>query len=304
MDMVRVVAPVFSLVLLGFLLRRVRRPGDEFWPYCERLVYFVLFPALLLTRLSVVPLTGELIAALALALVVPTLLVSAGMVLLLPLLGLPAPTSTSVFQGAIRFNTYVALAVGAALDPHRGLELTAIAAAFMIPLVNLLCVSVLVLFGDRRRPDWWLQLGRGLATNPLILACLAGLSINASGWQLPGFLEDTARLLGQTALPLGLLAVGAGLVLRLSYGQLGAIALSSSAKLLMLPLLAWLFCRWLETPPGPARIAVMFAALPTASSAYILARQMGGDHQTMAAIITVQTLVGMLTLPWVLGLSA
>lgn len=303
MDMVRVVAPVFSLVLLGFVLRRLRLPGDEFWPYCERLVYFLLFPALLVTRLSVVPLTGELIAALALALVIPTLVVSAGLLLLLPLSDFPGHTFSSVFQGAIRFNTYVALAVGAALEPQRGLELTAIAAAFMIPLVNLLCVSVLVLLGERRRPDWWLQLARGLSTNPLILACLAGLALNASGWQLPGFLADTAQLLGQTALPLGLLAVGAGLVLRLSYGQLGAIALSSAAKLVVLPLLAWLVCRWLETPPGPARIAVMFAALPTASSAYILARQMGGDHQTMAAIITVQTLVAMLTLPWLLGLA-
>jgi predicted permease len=250
-----------------------------------------------------VPISGELVGALALALVLPTLVVSAGLLLLLLPAPFPGATFTSVFQGAIRFKTYVALAVGAALDPQRGLELTAIAAAFMIPLVNLLCVSVLVLLGDRQRARWGLLLARGLATNPLILACLAGMTINASDVTLPGFALDTARLLGQTALPLGLLAVGAGLVLRLSFGQLGAIVLSSSAKLLVLPLLAWLTCRWLETPPGPARIAVMFAALPTASSAYILSRQMGGDHQTMAAIITVQTLVAMLTLPWVLGLA-
>jgi len=303
MDMIRVVAPVFSLVVLGFVLRRLRFPGDEFWSHSERLVYFLLFPALLVTRLSVVPLSGELLAALALALVLPTLVVSAGLLLLLLLAPFPGATFTSVFQGAIRFNTYVALAVGAALDPQRGLELTAIAAAFMIPLVNLLCVSLLVLLGDRQHARWGVLLARGLASNPLILACLAGLAINASGLALPGFALDTAQLLGQTALPLGLLAVGAGLVLRLSSGQLGAIALSSSAKLLVLPLLAWLTCRWLETPPGPARIAIMFAALPTASSAYILARQMGGDHQTMAAIITVQTLVAMLTLPWMLGLA-
>jgi len=303
MDMIRVVAPVFALVLLGFLLRRIRFPGDEFWPYCERLVYFLLFPALLVTRLSVVPLTGGLVADLALALVLPTLLVCAGLLLVQWLAKFPAGTFSSVFQGAIRFNTYVALAVGAALDPQRGLELTAIAAAFMIPLVNLLCVSLLVLLGDRQRSDWGLLLARGLAKNPLILACLAGLGINLSGLALPGFVVDTARLLGQTALPLGLLAVGAGLALRLSSSQLGAIALSSSAKLLLLPLLAWVTCRWLETPPGPAGIAVMFAALPTASSAYILARQMGGDHQTMAGIISVQTLLAMLTLPWMLGLA-
>jgi predicted permease len=300
MDMAGVVAPVFALVLVGFLLRRIRFPGDDFWPYCERLVYFVLFPALLVSRLSVVTLTGELVTDLAIALVVPTLLVSGALLVLRPLVPVPAATFTSVFQGAIRFNTYVALAVGAALDPGRGLELTAIIAAFMIPLVNLLCVSLLVLLGDRQRSDWGVLLVRGLATNPLILACLAGLAINASGLTLPGFARDTAQLLGQTALPLGLLAVGAGLALRLSSGQFGAVALSSIAKLLALPLLAWLSCRWLEVPPGPTRIVVMFAALPTASSAYILARQMGGDHQTMAGIITVQTLVAMLTLPWVL----
>ena len=301
--MVSAVAPVFALILLGFGLRRLGFPGDDFWPHCERLVYFLLFPALLVTRLAVVPLQAEPLADLALALVLPTLAVSAGLLLLRPLAGLSAAGFTSVFQGGIRFNTYIALALGAALDPARGLELTALAAAMLIPLVNLLCVSVLVLFGRDSRAGWPGLLLRGLARNPLILACLAGLAINALGLALPAVAMDTAGLLGQTALPLGLLAVGAGLTLGASRAQLTALVLSGTAKLLVLPLLAWSLCLWSGAAPEITRIAVMFAALPTASSAYILARQMGGDHQSMAAIITVQTLLAMLSLPWLVALA-
>jgi predicted permease len=144
---------------------------------------------------------------------------------------------------------------------------------------------------------------RGLSRNPLILACLAGLAINALGLALPTVAMDTAGLLGQTALPLGLLAVGAGLTLGASRAQLTALVLSSTAKLLVLPLSAWGLCLWSQATPEITRIAVMFAALPTASSAYILARQMGGDHQTMAAIITLQTLLAMLSLPWLVALA-
>ena len=124
--MIGAVAPVFALILLGFGLRRLGFPGDDFWPHCERLVYYLLFPALLVTRLAVVPLQAEPLADLALALVLPTLGVSAGLLLLRPLTGLSAAGFTSVFQGGIRFNTYIALALGAALDPGRGLELTAL----------------------------------------------------------------------------------------------------------------------------------------------------------------------------------
>ena len=301
--MISAVAPVFALILLGFGLRRLGFPGDDFWPHCERLVYYLLFPALLVTRLAVVPLQAEPLADLALALVLPTLAVSAGLLLLRPLAGLSAAGFTSVFQGGIRFNTYIALALGAALDPARGLELTALAAAMLIPLVNLLCVSVLVLFGRDSRAGWPGLLLRGLARNPLILACLAGLAINALGLALPAVATDTASLLGQTALPLGLLAVGAGLTLGACRAQLTALILSGTAKLLVLPLLAWGLCLWGGATPEITRIAVMFAALPTASSAYILARQMGGDHQSMAAIITLQTLLAMLSLPWLVALA-
>jgi predicted permease len=302
--MIAAVAPVFALILLGFGLRRLGFPGDDFWPHCERLVYYLLFPALLVTRLAVVPLQAEPLADLALALVLPTLAVSAGLLLLRPLTGLSAAGFTSVFQGGIRFNTYIALALGAALDPARGLELTALAAAMLIPLVNLLCVSVLVLFGSDGRAGWPGLLLQGLARNPLILACLLGLAINALDLTLPAVVADTAGLLGQTALPLGLLAVGAGLTLGTSRAQLTALVLSGTAKLLVLPLLAWGFCLWSGAAPEITRIAVMFAALPTASSAYILARQMGGDHQSMAAIITLQTLLAMFSLPWLLALAA
>ena len=56
---------------------------------------------------------------------------------------------------------------------------------------------------------------------------------------------------------------------------------------------------------GPAFTTVLlFQALPTASSAYILARQLGGDAPLMAGITAAQTVLGFITIPLVLAAAS
>jgi hypothetical protein len=140
-----------------------------------------------------------------------------------------------------------------------------------------------------------------LLRNPLILASVLGMLLNYSGIGMPLMIRPVAELLGQMALPLGLLAVGAGLSLRALRAVGPALLGASVIKLLLFPLLALGLGALLSLDDQSRALLVLFSTMPTASSAYILARQLGGDAAMMAAIITGQTLLSAITIPLMLG---
>ena len=141
-----------------------------------------------------------------------------------------------------------------------------------------------------------------LASNPLILAILAGLALNLTGIGRPPVLGPLLEILGQAALPLGLLAVGAGINLSAVHGSARLLATATLLKLAVMPLLAWSLCQAVGLQGLGAFATILLNAMPTASAAYILARQLGGNAPLMAAIITVETGVALVSLPLVLGL--
>ncbi len=294
--------PVFALLILGYLARRSGFPGDGFWQPAERATYYVVFPALLVSRLSQAQLGGEESLQLVVAVLLLLLCGSAIVLLLRLLVPLSNPAFTSVYQGSLRFNTYVALACSAALVPEGGLALAAVTMAVMIPTLNLLCVLIFAWFGERR-PSLTAVL-RTLATNPLILACLLGIGLNLSGIGLPLLLQPVLDLLARMALPLGLLAVGAALDLAYLRRGGATLLLPGIVKLILFPLLAVLLASLLGLGQTATWVLLIFASVPTATASYILARQLGGDAPLMAAIITAQTLVSMLTMPLMLQLLA
>ncbi|HPE70718.1 MAG TPA: AEC family transporter [Candidatus Competibacter sp.] len=289
--------PIFALILLGLGLRRLGFPGDGFWPAAERLTYFLLFPALLVNRLAQAWLEEYAVGPVAVVVVVLLLGMTALAYTLRPWLGVDGPAFSSVYQGAIRFNTYVGLAVALAVFHVEGGTVAALVMALMIPMINVLCVLVLSAHAGGSISVTGVL--RGLITNPLILACLTGIGLNLSGIGLPWGSAAVLDILARAALPLGLLAVGAGLRLA-ALNRPGLLVAVSALKLLALPALAATLC-WL-VQPGQLETAVLmtFAALPGSSTAYILARQLGGDAPLMAAIVTVETGLALVTLPAVL----
>ena len=289
--------PIFALILLGLGLRRCGFPGDGFWPAAERITYFLLFPALLVHRLALSRLGDYAVGPVAGIIIAQLLAMTALVYALRPWLRVDGPAFTSVYQGVIRFNTYVGLAVALAVFHAEGGTVAALVMAIMIPLINVLCVLVLSLHagGSATVTD----VARGLITNPLILACLTGVGLNLSGIGLPWGSAAVLEILARAALPLGLLAVGAGLRLE-GLRRPGLLATASALKLLVLPALVAILC-WIVQPGGlETAILVTFAALPGAPTAYILARQLGGDTPLIAVIVTVEIAAAMVTLPLVL----
>lgn len=290
--------PDFALILLGTAIRRWMHLGDHFWNGVEKLVYFILFPALLInaiikTRLdigSALPLLATALAAMA-----------AGMVLgLIPKLftRLPALTYASMFQCAYRFNSYIALAVAGMLFGSPGIATMGLIVGAAVPFANLVSVWMLARHGDS-------GLWREVARNPLIWGTAAGFLLNLAGFVPPAPLQAFLGRLADASIALGLITVGAALRLENTPGVRGFALWLVVVKLLALPLVAIGVGALFGLSGLNYQIAVLFAALPTASSAYILAMRMGGDGRSVAWLISATTLGSMLTLPlwaaWLAG---
>jgi malonate transporter len=294
-------APVFALIALGFLLKTFIFRSEAFWEPVEKLTYYVLFPALLVVSMAQARVSGPIVVPAVCILAAVMLAVFALLTALRPALRLDGAAFSSVVQGSVRFNTYVGLAAAAALYGRPGTALLAMVLALMIPMSNVLSVVALTRHAGAGAPSLGGTLAE-LAVNPLIIASVIGLALSLTATPLPPFAAPVLDSLGRAALALGLLAVGAGLNLGSIASGGVALVLSTVLKLIVSPLLAWAGCRLIGLDPLATSIAVLFAALPPAPSAFVLARRLGGDHALMAGIITVHTILAAVSLPLVLSL--
>ncbi|ODV41714.1 permease [Cupriavidus sp. UYMMa02A] len=287
--------PDFSLILIGWLLVRYSPFDRAFWSGVERLVYFVLFPALLLqsTNSAVFDFSSTS-AMLGLALGVMAFGMAAGYAVRW-VLRPEAVDFASGLQTAFRFNSYIGLALASRLGGSEGLALMAVIVGCTVPLCNVAAVWALSRHGDTR-------LWRELARNPLILATAGGLLTNLLGLHAPEVLAMTLNRLGSASTALGLITVGAGLQMSGATGTVGPVAWWTGVKLLAMPCLAWLAGRLLPLTELQYQIVVLYASLPTASSAYILAARMGGNGPMVAATISVMTVAAIVTTPLWLSL--
>jgi malonate transporter and related proteins len=295
--------PVFLLIVLGLILKHSLMPLETQWQGLERLTYYVLFPALLVQTLVKADLSKVPIAGVGGALLLSALAMSLLCLALRPLLArlaIDGPAFTSIFQGATRWQTYVALGVSGSLHGETGLALASVAMVAIIPMVNVFSVAVLAHYASPKRTS----IGGIFTTilrNPLIWSCVIGLLINIAHQPLPKLWHDVADALGQASLAIGLLVTGAGLHLEgLTRSGLAA-ALGVGLKLLAMPALALALAIWFGLSGPSLVIVAVCAAVPTSPSAYVLARQMGGDAPLLAQIITLQTILAAITMPMIIA---
>lgn len=297
--LVHALGPVFMVILVGAFLKKIRFPSIDFWPQLERLVYFFLFPIMLATRLALADFSDVAVGRVLLAVFLLLLAMTFLLVIARRFISRNGPEFTSIYQGGIRFNTYVAIAASAELFGGLGTALAAIIMALMIPLLNVLCVFIFSIYAGEQRMSLRSTF-MAVIKNPLIIGCLLGIFLNITGVGMPGWIQPVMEIISSAALPLGLLAVGVGLNLSALRTAGKPLIISSAFKLLIMPLVALGLSILLKLEVQEQAMLVLFAAVPTATSAYILARQLGGDAPLMAAIVTAQTLVAMLTLPLVI----
>jgi malonate transporter len=300
--------PVFLVILVGVAIRRIHYLPEQIWPALDQLCWFLLFPLLIIRTLGQADLSSVPLQGLAGALLIAACSMVAFLLLIKPLLfrflGIDGPGYTSFFQGTSRWNGFAALAIIQALYGAEGLVLGALSFAVLVPVLQTTNIVVLTLYGEpegqKSTPFSVNKLVFQLVRNPMLISVFIGLGMNFANIPLSGVVESTLNLMTASALGLSLLAVGAGLKLD-ALSQSGvSVFLSAFLKLIAMPILIVLACNFLEVYGLSREIAVICGAAPTAGTAYIMARQMGGDADMAAAIITVQTLAAVITLPLML----
>lgn len=298
MNYAQLLFPDFSLILCGYLVCRYTALNRTVWEQVETLVYYFLFPVLLFHSIVRAPLdlgaASSLIAA-GLTLGVTGIALSYS-IPHLPWIGprVDARDHAASAQVAFRFNSFVGLAIAERLAGPQGLLLIAVLIGVCVPLFNVGAVWPMARHAQR-------GFLRELVRNPLIIATATGLAANLLGFTLPVWLEPTVTRIGAASLALGLMAAGAGMQFgTLASAKTLAVAVLS-IKHFFMPLAALGLSKAFGLAPAQATVLLAFSALPTASSAYVLAQRMGYNGAYVAGLVTLSTLLGMVSLPFALG---
>ena len=303
------IVPIFLLIVLGYALKKSNFLPVGAWPPISSFAIYVLYPGWLipavwhadLADFSTGPVSFGVLGAVAVA-----TCVGFG---LKPFLKLTGPTFTSVFQGLMRFNSFVFVPVAAAVFGAKANGIASIAISALIPASNMVCILVLAQWGepeDGSRPDrspW--GLARTLVTNPIFASCLIGLVLNIVRAPSMPLIDKPLTMLGQAAIPTGLILAGAGLSFSYIVKKPFLVTLVSLFKVLAMPLIAYVICRGLGGDKLAQGVALACGAAPCAAAAYVQARHMGGDAPLMAGIVALTTTLSAVTMPlllWALGL--
>lgn len=298
MNYAQLLFPDFSLILCGYLVCRYTALDRTVWEQVESLVYFFLFPVLLFHSIVRTPLDLQAASHLIMAGILLGLASIALSYALphLPLLGprIEARMHAASAQVAFRFNSFIALALAERIAGPQALLLIAVLIGVCVPMFNVAAVWPMARHGQR-------SLWRELVRNPLILATASGLLANVVGLTIPSWMEPTLQRIGAASLALGLMAAGAGMHL----GHLFKAKVLAFSLLLIrhffTPLMAWALARAFDLDSTQTSVLLAFSALPTASSCYVLATRMGYNGAFVAGLVTLSTLLGMLSLPFALG---
>ncbi|WP_323960580.1 AEC family transporter [Arthrobacter sp. JZ12] len=304
---------------MGAAFRRRFIQSPDFWAGLEKLTYFVLLPSLLLTGLARADFArlepGPIVLVLSASALFSSLLAYA---VRRPAAGSDGPAFTSVFQGTVRFNTYIAVTTAAALFGSDGIAIAALGTAVLVPLVNLASTVALAHHGHHKPRG--AALLRTVFFNPLILACVIGLALNLLG-SIPAvgeslkapvpsavvqLIASVLGMLGGAALPIGLICVGAGLHGRVfARESLRPVVAAILLRFLPVPAATLGLCLALGFSGPAAVVCVVFQSLPTATSSYVFSRRLGGDAPLMAQITAAQTILSGAVLPaWILIATA
>lgn len=298
MDFAQLLVPDFSLILAGFLVCRFTPLDRDVWERVEGLVYYFLFPVLLFQAIVKSPLevreassfigAGLLmgLAAIAMAYLLPRV----------PVIGkhIARRDHAAAAQVAFRFNSFIALAMAERLAGARGSQLVAVLIGVTVPMFNVAAVWPMAHQAGS-------GFARALARNPLIVATVSGLAANLLGFHFPAWIEPAVTRIGASSIALGLMTAGAGL----QFGSLATNKVLSAGVLairhFLTPLVAWVVARLFGLDAVQTTVLLIFSALPTSSSAYVLAVRMGYNGPYVAGLITLSTLLGLASLPFALG---
>jgi len=299
------ISPVFLLIILGNLLRRIGVPDVSFWDVNDKLCYWVLIPALLFHFISQVSLSSEMLYIYSVIILTGFVVTFSSSIIIGKLLGYSPEVWTSILQGSMRQNAFIALAIAGSFFGAEGLKIASLFMFIYVPTINVIVISTMVMsLKKTNQKDSKKALSNvfiEISKNPFILAMIAGLIFSLFPSQKISVLIDTTELLGSAALPIMLLTIGAKIKVRDLTLKVFPIFLSNTLKLIILPVVAYFVASYFNLSQTEVIVAVIFASVPTAAMSYSLALQFNADHQLMRAILTTQVALSFITIPLLLA---
>jgi len=298
LQMITILFPSIALIGLGFYLFQSRILDEKFWNGAEKLNYYILFPALLFSSLANADMNmGHLNSILTVIFLIMAMII-AGVYLFAKLNRTPIAQIGVYVQSLIRFNTYLGLSIATTLNNAEIKSILVNILAIAIPLVNV--VSILSLTDKDQlniKNIFW-----SLIKNPLISSCILGITFNVLNIPIWSGFVNLLNAFSSSSLMLGLLCVGTAIQFSTLKVYLKKSLLISLLRLLLIPLIAFICLQFFELSHAAVIAIMIFFSIPTASSAYILTKLLNGDHQLMAASISMQTLLSVFTLALILAL--
>ncbi|WP_341751518.1 AEC family transporter [Candidatus Tisiphia endosymbiont of Piscicola geometra] len=293
--------PVLLIPLFGSIIKRKWLTSEEFWRGLEKLSYFFLFPIMLFNNISAADLNASSIIKLVFALIISTSIISLALIIYQKKTNFDKVQFTSTFQGAIRFNSYIFFGVSSPLLGKEGLAIVSVISSYMIIFTNIISVMIFA----RYIPDSsvakspkasFILILKLIVQNPLIIASIIGFLFNYSGLELHLGIKKTLSSLSNSALAIGMLNVGASLKFFMRGAILQNVLLTSFVKLVAFPVVTIIVLSLMSITGTAKSVGVLYSCLPCASTAYVLSRQLGGDPESMASIITFTTLFSIVSL--------
>ena len=281
-------------MVLGGVLRRYRFLDEGFIDAANSLVYYILLPALLFYEIGGTDFrqafSGPLVAGGYIATIATFLLAF----IVARVLGL-GPSETGAFvQGSFRSNlAYVGLPIVFNAVGLGGLRKAGIYLGLIVPLLNGLSIVALMAAHDAGKGEGIgttvPRIARQIVTNPIILACLAGIAWSMLKLPFPGMIERTFRILTPATLPLALLCLGGSVSFERARKGFAVAAVSAFLKVGVLSGIGIALYRWMGVSGEDLRIGAIMNACPTAVVTYVMAARLRGDTDLAGTIVIVST---------------
>ncbi len=303
MTLALAILPLILTLVAGWALVAAKFLPKADWRGIETLSFRLLIPVMLIRTIASVDLSTSQFGPYALALLASlgvTGLVVLGLRGVFSHATLPNPAFTTLFQTTTRWNGFIALAAAELVTGEAGLALIAVAFAVLIAPLNVANIIILSAFGTGKARFGSIVMT--IAKNPLIIGAAIGLTINISGLPLPAAVDGALELIGRAALGVGLLAVGAGISLRRLLRPSVRVVAGIFLRLILGPLVFLGIAGLLDLTVIQTLSGLFVLGVPAASNGYIVAKQMGGDAELYADILTWQTILSLALLPVVVGM--
>ncbi|WP_027716187.1 AEC family transporter [Desulfuromonas sp. TF] len=297
LEIITIVLPVFLVIALGYLLKRLGLIDSVFLHQTNRLVYYIALPLLLFYKIGTADFGTSFNGALVVG---SSLAIAAGFLLSYGYASLrryPPAARGTFSQGAFRGNlAYIGLAIVFNAYGEEGFTRAGILMGFLVPVLNFLAILALLLphrGGDGgRSPGFWI---RQIALNPLIVASFIGIFWSFFQLPLPTVLDRTLNIATGMALPLALIAIGGSFSLAKLKGDMIRAGFATAIKIVWLPLIAAALLTALNVRGMDLSIGVLMAGTPAATATYIMAHEMKGDAELAGSIVMISTLLSVFT---------